>query len=64
MIRAPRLLALVQALRRHRRPVTAQALAGELEVSIRTIYRDVAALVASGLPIRGEAGIGYALGEG
>ena len=64
MIRAPRLLALVQALRRRRSPVTAQALASELEVSIRTIYRDIAALIASGLPIRGEAGIGYVLGEG
>ena len=64
MIRAPRLLALVQALRRRRRPVTAQALAGELEVSLRTIYRDIAALIASGLPIRGEAGVGYVLGEG
>ena len=64
MIRAPRLLALVQALRRRRRPVTAEALAGELEVSVRTIYRDIAALIASGLPIRGEAGVGYVLGEG
>ena len=64
MIRAPRLLALVQALRRRRRPVTAMELAAELEVSLRTIYRDIAALVASGLPIRGEAGVGYVLGEG
>ena len=64
MIRAPRLLALVQALRRHRRPVTGEALAVQLEVSVRTIYRDIAALVASGLPIRGEAGVGYVLGEG
>ena len=64
MSRASRLLALVEALRRHRRPVTAETLAGELEVSLRTIYRDVAALMASRLPIRGEAGVGYVLGEG
>ena len=64
MTRASRLLALVEALRRHRRPVTADTLAGELEVSLRTIYRDVAALMASRLPIRGEAGVGYVLDRG
>ena len=61
---AERLLPLLQMLRRHRRPVTAETLAGELEVSIRTIYRDIAGLIASGVPIRGEAGIGYVLGDG
>ena len=64
MTRASRLLALVEALRRHRRPVTAETLAQELEVSLRTIYRDVAALMASRLPIRGEAGVGYVLDQG
>ena len=36
----------------------------ELEVSLRTLYRDIADLVADGVPIRGEAGIGYVLGQG
>lgn len=41
MTRSERLFALIQALRRHRRPVTAQQLAAELSVSVRTIYRDI-----------------------
>ena len=61
---ADRLLQLLQILRRHRRPVTAHAIASELEVCVRTVYRDVAGLVAEGVPIRGEAGVGYVLGEG
>ncbi len=64
MIKADRLLNLVQALRRHRRPVTAETLAQELEVSVRTIYRDISGLVANRVPIRGEAGIGYVLEAG
>lgn len=64
MRRADRLLRLVQALRRHRRPVTAQRLAEELEVAKRTIYRDIADLKASRVPIDGEAGIGYILRPG
>ncbi len=43
------------------RVMTAQALAGALEVSVRTIYRDVADLMAAGTPIDGEAGVGYRL---
>ncbi|MFX8414301.1 HTH domain-containing protein, partial [Acinetobacter baumannii] len=39
-MRAHRLLDLIQLLRRHRRPVTGAALAGELGVSLRTLYRD------------------------
>ena len=47
-----------------RRPVTTAAqLAEHLEVSVRTIYRDVADLIASGIPIEGEAGVGYRLGH-
>jgi predicted DNA-binding transcriptional regulator YafY len=64
MHRAGRLLKLIQILRRHRTPVTAERLAREVEVSERTIYRDIAALIADGAPIRGEAGIGYVLGGG
>ncbi len=64
MRRADRLLKTVQILRRQRRPVTAQAIAGELEVCERTVYRDIAGLMADGVPIKGEAGIGYVLGAG
>lgn len=62
--RSARLLALLQALRGRRLPVTAAALAQELEVSERTIYRDIAELAATGAPIEGEAGIGYVLRPG
>ena len=64
MTRATRLLDLLQALRRHRHPVTAATLAGELAVSVRTIYRDIASLQAQGATIAGEAGIGYVLQPG
>jgi len=63
MRRADRLFKLVQLLRRSRL-VTAQRIAEELEVSERTIYRDVRDLALSGVPIRGEAGVGYALAHG
>jgi len=62
--RSQRLLTLIQALRRHRRPVTAQQLATELSVSVRTIYRDIETLVAQGAPIAGEAGIGFVMRPG
>jgi predicted DNA-binding transcriptional regulator YafY len=61
MRRADRLFRLIQKLRRRRGAVTARQLADELEVSERTVYRDVADLVDSGVPIRGEAGVGYLL---
>ena len=64
MSRAGRLFDVVQALRRSRRPITAAELAGELGVSLRSLYRDVAALIARGVPIRGEPGIGYVLDPG
>lgn len=63
MRRADRLFQIVQALR-GRRLVTARDLAGRLEVSERTIYRDMAELIGSGVPITGEAGIGYVLRGG
>jgi predicted DNA-binding transcriptional regulator YafY len=64
MRRADRLLQLIQILRRHRRPVIGDVMAHELEVSLRTVYRDIATLITDGVPIRGEAGVGYVLGEG
>lgn len=64
MSRAARLLALVQALRRRRTPVTGAELADELGVSLRTVYRDVATLVGEGADIEGEAGVGYVLRSG
>lgn len=62
--RADRLLQIIQILRRHKRPVTAQEIAAEMEVTVRTIYRDMVALEVSGVPVRGEAGIGYVLEVG
>jgi predicted DNA-binding transcriptional regulator YafY len=64
MPRSERLLDLLQALRRHRRPVSGAALAAELSVSLRTIYRDIETLVGQGAPIEGEAGVGYVLRPG
>jgi predicted DNA-binding transcriptional regulator YafY len=64
MSRSERLLALIQALRRHRRPVAGAALAAELGVSLRTLYRDIASLQAQGADIAGEAGVGYLMRPG
>src|SRR2546427_6242131 len=60
MRRADRLFRIVQRLRR-RGATTARQLAEALEVSERTVYRDIRDLLVSGVPIRGEAGVGYAL---
>ena len=54
----------MQVLRRHRAPVSGQALAAELGVSIRTLYRDIATLQEQGAEIEGEPGIGYVLKPG
>lgn len=64
MDKTERLFAVMDALRRHRRPVTAAALAEEQGVSVRTLYRDVQTLIGLGAPIEGEAGIGYMLKPG
>ncbi|RWM25474.1 MAG: YafY family transcriptional regulator [Mesorhizobium sp.] len=64
MSRSERLLDLIQILRRHRRPVSGRTLAGEMSVSIRTLYRDIATLQGQGAPIEGEAGLGYVLKPG
>lgn len=63
MRRADRLFQIIQILRRSTNPVTAGGIAGELEVSSRTVYRDVADLIAQRVPIRGEAGFGYVLDD-
>ncbi len=64
MSRAERLLELMQSLRLRRRPVAGSALAEELGVSLRTLYRDIESLKAQGARIEGEAGLGYVLKPG
>ncbi len=63
MRRADRLFQIVQYLR-DGRLTTAAVLAERLEVSERTIYRDIADLIGSGVPIEGEAGVGYLMRDG
>jgi predicted DNA-binding transcriptional regulator YafY len=64
MRRADRLFEIIQLLRQARRPLTAAAIAEQLEVAIRTVYRDVAALQGRRVPIEGAAGLGYVLRRG
>ncbi|SHG73699.1 helix-turn-helix transcriptional regulator [Marivita hallyeonensis] len=64
MQRTTRLFEVIQLLRTARKPMTAAQLAERLEVSTRTIYRDVAALQAMRTPIEGESGIGYIMRRG
>jgi len=64
MSRAERLLDLIQALRRHRHPVSGSTLAEATGVSLRTLYRDIELLKAQGAHIDGEAGMGYVLRPG
>lgn len=64
MARAERLHDLMRLLRAHRQPVSGRRLAGELGVSLRTLYRDIAALQGQGARIDGEAGLGYLLRPG
>ena len=61
MRRADRLFQLVQFLRT-RRAATGRQIADELRVSVRTVYRDILDLQTSGIPIRGEAGVGWVEG--
>jgi predicted DNA-binding transcriptional regulator YafY len=61
--RADRLFEIIQSMRRQNL-VRARDLSAALEVSERTIYRDIQDLVASGVPIEGEAGVGYVLKRG
>ncbi len=64
MSRANRLLDLIQILRRHRYPVSGAALASELGISLRTLYRDIGTLQEQGATIDGAPGLGYVLRPG
>lgn len=64
MRRADRLFDIIQVLRLARAPITATAIAAQLEVTPRTVYRDIATLQARRVPIEGAAGIGYVLRRG
>ena len=64
MRRADRLFLIIHALRGRRSAMPARVLAETLGVSLRTVYRDVADLQLSGVPIEGEAGVGYMLRKG
>lgn len=61
MRKAERLFQILTLIRGRRTAITAKQLSEVLEVSVRTIYRDIEALIHSGVPIDGEAGIGYCL---
>ena len=63
MRRADRLFAIIQLMRRNKL-VRARDLAEKLEISERSVYRDIQDLIASGVPIEGEAGVGYVLKGG
>jgi predicted DNA-binding transcriptional regulator YafY len=63
-VRATRLLQLLEALRGRRRAVAGAELAAALGISLRTLYRDIAALRAQGADILGDAGVGYVLRPG
>lgn len=63
MRRTERLFQIIQILRAARAPVTGQELAEELEISLRTLYRDMAELAAQRIPITGEAGMGYVMDD-
>ena len=64
MRRADRLFQIVQLLRRRRTVTTAKEMARKLEISERTVYRDISDLVRAGTPIDGEAGVGYRIRPG
>ena len=64
MSKSTRLFEIIQLLRAAKAPLRAGDLAAELEVSVRTIYRDIGSLQAMRTPIHGEAGIGYVMRKG
>lgn len=59
MSKTQRLFDLIQILRRHRYPVSGKQLAEELNVSLRTVYRDIVTLQGQGASIEGEPGASY-----
>lgn len=61
MKKTERLFNLIDVLRAARRPITAKQIADDMGVTPRTIYRDVKLLMSQGLPIQGEAGVGYVI---
>jgi len=64
MRRGDRLFEVIEVLRRAKGPISAQSIGDALGVTKRTVYRDVAALIGQGVPINGEAGVGYVLEPG
>ena len=64
MHRTERLFQIIQVLRSRKTPITGRELADELEISLRTLYRDVTELMTQRIPIKGEAGTGYILEDG
>lgn len=64
MSKSDRLFEIIQLLRAAPGPLLAQDMADQLEVSVRTIYRDIASLQAMQTPILGEAGVGYVMRKG
>jgi len=64
MRRTERLFQIIQILRSTQSPITGRELADELEISLSTLYRDMAELHAQRIPITGEAGVGYVLDGG
>lgn len=64
MARTDRMFEIIQILRAARRPLRADDIAAALEVNVRTIYRDIAALQAMRTPIEGAAGVGYVMRRG
>jgi predicted DNA-binding transcriptional regulator YafY len=63
-MRIQRLFSILDRLRARRHPVSAETLAEDLGVSLRTIYRDMVTLQSMGAPIRGEGGVGYQIEKG
>ncbi len=64
MRKASRLFEIIQIVRQAKKPVTAQAIAEQLEVAVRSVYRDIVVLQGMRVPIEGERGVGYILRPG